>query len=151
MSSNQSELQGSQPSQSISIAGGQLANVQIGGQAGQDLTAVQTQFVGTEETVPLLAATKVAEQIDLIKVMIETSHLSTEEKEKAVRNLDNATDEVQSNEPDKGFATKSIKRATTVLKNANETVEAGTSLWKNVKPIVEAISPWLGVAASTLI
>ena len=58
---------------------------------------------------------------------------------------------VQEEEPDKEFAAKNLQRATKVLKEAGETVEAGTSLWQKVKPILETVSPWLGVAVSFFI
>ena len=56
--------------------------------------------------------------------------------------------EEQEEKPDKDFAAKSLQRATKVLKEAGETVDAGTSLWSKVQPIINRLSPWLGVAAS---
>lgn len=78
--------------------------------------------------------------------LFERHDLSDDDKAKAIRSIDTAKDEVQADEPDKEFAAKSLQRATKVLKDAGETVEAGTSLWQKVTPILEAVSPWLNVA-----
>ncbi|MEO0687263.1 MAG: hypothetical protein AAFY76_19985, partial [Cyanobacteria bacterium J06649_11] len=72
------------------------------------------------------------------------------EKEKAVCSIEVAQEEVNTEKPDKEFAIKNLQRTTKVLKEAGETVEAGSSLWKRVKPILVAISPWLGVATNLL-
>jgi hypothetical protein len=138
-------------SQSISISGGQSSNVQIGGLAGRDLTVSQSQQIGEGAADKTLTPVEVAALLDQLKELLQGSHLSEGDKEKAVRSIETAKDEIQAKEPDKEFAAKSLKKATTVLKEAGETVEAGTSLWQKVKPILEAVGPWLGVAASFLI
>ncbi|MEA5472339.1 hypothetical protein [Spirulina sp. 06S082] len=74
--------------------------------------------------------------------------LKEEKTVKAIKHLETAKEEVQEEEPDKDFAAKSLQRATKVLKEAGETVEAGTDLWQKVQPIITKLLPWLGVAAS---
>lgn len=139
------------PSQNISISGGQLSNVQIGGQAGRDLNVTQSQQIGEGFADKPLTPAEVATLLDQIKELLQGSNLPAAEKEKAIRSVETAKDEVQADEPDKAFAAKSLQRATKVLKEADETVEAGTHLWQKVKPILETVGPWLGVAASFLI
>ncbi len=140
-----------QASQSIQISGGQMSNVQIGGIAGRDQSVTQTQQIGEGVSEQSLTPMDVANLLDQLKALLESSELSTTEKAKAVRSIETAKDEVQADEPDKEFAAKSLQRATKVLKDAGETVEAGTSLWEKVQPILETLSPWLGVAAGFLI
>lgn len=132
------------PAQNISITGGQLSNVQIGGQAGRDLT-IKSQQVSEGAPAESLSPTDIAALLDQLKTLLEDSALPESMKEKAVRNIEVTKDEVQQAEPDKDLAGKTLKRATDVLKEAGETVEAGTSLWEKMKPILETIGPWLGV------
>ena len=139
------------PSQSISISGGQFSDVQIGGIAGQDMNVTQTQQIGTSESSKALTQADVVELIAQLEELFRNSSLSEAQTEKAIKHLEAAKEEAQEDEPDKDFAAKNLQRATKVLLEAGETVEAGTSLWQKVKPILETISPWLGVAASSLI
>ncbi|NJO41875.1 MAG: hypothetical protein HC865_14910 [Cyanobacteria bacterium RU_5_0] len=139
------------PSQNFSISGGQLSNVQIGGQAGRDLTVNQSQQNVEGATEQPLTPTEVTALLDQLKELLQSSNLHPEQKNKAIRSIETASDEIKAEEPDKEFAAKNLQRATKVLKEAGETVEAGTSLWQKVKPILETIAPWLGVASGFLI
>jgi hypothetical protein len=138
-------------SQSISISGGSLSNVQIGGNAGRDLTLSQSQQIGERLPEQSLTPDDVANLLDQLRELLKASDLSDEEKTKAIRSVETAKEEVTANALDKEFAAKNLQRATKVLKEANETVAAGTNLWEKVKPIIETISPWLGVATGFLI
>ena len=144
-------MENEKASQSLSISGGQLSNVQIGGQAGRDLIVTQSQQTGEGNTDKLLTSAEVVDLLDQIKELLQESNLSEVDKEKVVRGIETAKDEVQTDEPDKEYAAKSLQRATKVLKEAGETVEAGTGLWQKVKPILETVSPWFGIAVSFLI
>ena len=137
------------PCQSFNISGGQLSNVQIGGQAGRDLTTSQSQqnFQADERS---MTPAEVTALLDQLKQLLQGSNLPTEQKDKAIRSIETATDEIKAEEPDKEFAAKNLQRATKVLKEAGETVEAGTSLWQKVNPILETVGLWLGVASGFL-
>lgn len=137
------------PSQSFNITGGQLSNVQIGGQAGRDLTTNQSQQ-NIEASEPSITSAEVTTLLDQLKQILQGSNLPTEQKDKAVRSIETATDEIKAEEPDKEFVAKNLQRATKVFKEAGETVEAGTSLWQRVKPILETVGLWLGVASGFL-
>lgn len=139
------------PSQSFSISGGQLSNVQIGGQAGGDLTANQNQTISQGGAEKQLTQADVVELLVQLESLFRNSGLPDADKDKAVKHLESAKEEVQAEEPDKDFAVKNFQRATKVLKEAGETVSAGASLWDKVKPIAEAVAPWFGVAAKTLL
>jgi hypothetical protein len=139
------------PSQSFNISGAQLSEVQIGGIAGQDMNVTQNQQIGTSESSKPLTQADVVELIVQLEELFRSSGLPEAQTAKAIKHLEAAKEEAQEEKPDKDFAAKNLQRATTVLKEAGETVEAGTSLWQKVKPILETVSPWLGVAASFLI
>ena len=139
------------PSQSINISGGQLSNIQMGGQAGRDLTVSQSQQIGEGMADQAMTPAEVAALLDQLKVLLQVSNLPKGDKDKAIRGIESAKDEAQADAPDKEFAAKSLQRATNVLKEAGETVEAGSSLWQKVKPILETVSPWLGVATNFLV
>ncbi|NJM64559.1 MAG: hypothetical protein HC851_02255 [Acaryochloris sp. RU_4_1] len=137
-----------QNSQTLNISGGQLTNVQIGGVAGQDLTANLQQQVDQGQAEQPLMPNEVVALINELAVVLRQANLPAAETDKALKHLDVAREETEAPEPDKEFAAKSLQRATTVLKNAGETVDAGTGLWNKVEPIVSKLLPWLGVAAS---
>ena len=139
------------PSQSFSISGAQLSDVQIGGIAGQDMNVTQNQQIGTSESSKPLTQADVVELIAQLEELFRSSDLLEAQTAKAIKHLESAKEEVQEEKPDKEFAAKNLQRATKVLKEAGETVDAGTILWQKIKPILETISPWLGVAASFLI
>lgn len=134
-------------SQSINISGGQNSNIQIGGVARQDQTVNQTQQMGTAEGAAQLTQTDVVDFITQLETLLKNAGLPEQQSTKALRHLETAKEEVQAKEPDKDYAAKSLKKATTVLKEASETVSAGSNLWNKIKPIAEKITPWLGVAS----
>ena len=137
------------PSQSLNISGGQFSGgVQVG-QAGRDLS--QTQRIVSGNTEKQLTVAEVVELISQLENLFETSDLPTDQKEKAVKHLESAKEEAQAKDPDKDFATKSLQRATKVLKEANEAVGAGEGLWKKLEPVATQLAPWLGIAAKTLL
>lgn len=126
--------------QSITINGSQVSG-QIG-QAGRDL--IQNQVTAEK----VLAPVDVVAGLAQIEEVVRTSNLSDTQKSKAIRHIETAKEEAQSKEPQKDFAATSLQRATEVLKNADETVSAGQGLFSKVKPILESLLPWFGVAKS---
>ena len=143
-------MQEEKPFQSFSISGGQLSDVQIGGIAGQDMNVTQNQQIGTSESSKTLTQADVVELIIQLEELFRSSGLPEAQTAKAIKHLESAKEEAQEENPDKDFAAKNLQRATKVLKEAGETVEAGTSLWKKVQPIITKLLPWLGVAAGIL-
>ena len=139
------------PSQSLSISGSQLSDIQIGGIGGNDLNVTQNQQIGTSESSKPLTQADVVELIIQLEELFRNSGLPEAQTAKAIKHLESAKEEAQEENPDKDFAAKNLQRATKVLKEAGETVDAGTSLWQKIKTILETVSPWLGVATSFLI
>ncbi len=63
------------PSQSFSISGGQLSDVQIGGMAGHDMNVTQNQQIGTSESSKPLTQTDVVELIAQLEETFRSSDL----------------------------------------------------------------------------
>ena len=133
------------PSQSISIGNGQISNLQIGGQAGGDLNVTQSQQIAQGDSSQEMGPSEVSSLLDELKDILRGSGLSDKEKKKAIRSIETAQDEVNAEEPDREFAAKNLQRATQVLKDAASTVEAGTTLWDKVQPILKGLLPWFKV------
>jgi hypothetical protein len=142
------KLMKQKPSQSFSISGGQLSNVQIGGQAGRDMDVTQNQLIDQGNSEKPLTQTDVVELIAQLEELFRNSELPEAQTSKAIKHLEAAKEEVQEKEPDKDFAAKNLQKATKLLKEANEAVTAGTNIWEEVQSIITKLLPWLGVAAS---
>lgn len=134
------------PSQAISISGGQLSNVQIGGLAGKDLNVNQSQQIGEKTAENSLTSADVVALLDQLKELLQEADLPANDKDRAIRSIETAKDEVQADETDREFAAKSLQRTTKTLKKA----AVGTSLWQKVVPILEKVSLWLGLASDFL-
>lgn len=131
----------------MSISGGQFSGVQIG-QAGGDITQNQQNTQGRAEK--QLTLTEVVELIQQIESLFRNSDLPNDLKKQALKHLDYANDAVQEKEPDKNTAAISLQKATKVLKEANETFNAGQGLWQKLETIIKQLAPWLGIAAKIL-
>jgi hypothetical protein len=132
------------PSQSFSISGGQLSNIQIGGQAGRDLNLQQHQQVVQSKAEQPLTQREIVELLVQVEAIVR-ANLPPEQASKALKHLESVKEEAESSEPDRNFAAKSLQRATQVMKEANDTVEAGTNLWQKIEPLLSRLSPWLKV------
>lgn len=86
-----------------------------------------------------------------LEALVTSSSLAAGEQAKALKYLDAAKEEAQADEPEKEFALKGFQKATQVLKEAGDTVEATSTLWKQVEAIATKLAPWFGVAAKTLL
>lgn len=69
-------------------------------------------------------------------------------KEKSLRYLGAAKEEAQSDEPDKHLAAGNLKRMAETLKTTSETIASTKTLWENVKPVLQELPIWFGVAKS---
>ncbi|WP_353932364.1 hypothetical protein WJM97_07210 [Okeanomitos corallinicola TIOX110] len=133
---------------SLKIDGGTFSHVQIG-QAGSDLT--QNQQYIPEAGEKQLTVNEVVELITQIESLFRTSDLPEQQKKQALKHLDYANDAVQEKEPDKNTAVISLQKATKVLKEANETANAGQGLWQKLEPISKQLAPWLGIAVKNIL
>ena len=134
--------------QSMNFSGGQFSGVQIG-QAGRDQT--QTQQISQDGSEKQLNQKDVFGLLTQIEELVRGSNLPDTQKEKAIKHLDAAKEEIQEKEPDKDYTAKSLQKATKVLKEASEAVVVSRSFWQKLEPIITQLSPWLGVAKSFLL
>jgi hypothetical protein len=136
-------------SQSMNFGSAQLSGVNaaqnIGGNVEQSLSNTHG------EAEKQLTPAEVVELIAQIETLFRNSDLPEAQKEKALKYLDSAKEEVQETEPEKDIAVKSLQRAAKVLKDTNEAVGAGQGLWEKLEKIVIPLAPWLGVAAKSLL
>jgi len=128
------------PSQSINISGSTLAGSQIG-QAGRDQT--QTQRIVQDSTLQHLSQKEVASLLENLENVLKIANLSSGSQEKALKYLSVVKEEAQTEQPDKRFAAESLKKVAEVLKDTNETLETGQSVWSKVQPIISRLLHWL--------
>lgn len=140
---DKSDVPQEKTSQSISISGGTVSG-QVA-QAGRDIT--QNQQINQESGEKPLSPTEVVELIGQLETLFKCSDLSENQKNKAITHLEAAKEATKEREPDKDYAAKSLQKATKVLKDTNEIIEAGQGLWKKIEPILKQILPWLGVTS----
>lgn len=89
-------MENNRTSQSFSISGGQLSNVQIGGQAGHDLTVTQTQQIREGIADKQITLAEVAALLNQLKILLQGANLPENDKDRAVRSIETAKDEVAS-------------------------------------------------------
>jgi len=133
-------------SQSMNISGGNISG-QVA-QAGRDVT--QTQYQNQDSSQKQLTTVEVIQIIGQIEALLKNSTLPDEQRNKAIIHLEAVKEEAEAEEPDKEYAAKSLQKATKVLKDTNETIDAGKNLWSSVEPILKNLLPWLGVASHLL-
>jgi hypothetical protein len=133
------------PSQSINISGSTFSGSQFG-LAGRDQT--QSQQIIQGSTAQDLSREKVLDLLTDLEKLIKTTRLAQIHQEKALRYLDAAKEEANSENTDKKFTADSLKKVAGVLKDTNETIETGQKIWDKVQPIFKQLLPWLGVATN---
>ena len=133
------------PTQSFNLSNATLSNVQIGGQAGNDLKNVNQQII-QGETAKQITTKEAIELIKQIEQLIKDSDLPESQKQEAIQYLRSAKKDAQEKEPDKDFIAKNLQRSTKIIKAASNTLEAGKGLWEKIEPIFGKLRIWLGVA-----
>lgn len=135
-------------SQAMNFSGGQISNAQIG-QAGRDIK--QTQQISNGSLEKSLTVAEIIELVKQIEQIVITSDLPEKYKQKALNHVENTSEEIQEDEPDKDFAVKNLQKLSKVLKEANETAQSGVNIWQKLEPVFTKLAPWLGVAAKSLL
>lgn len=134
------------PPQSIVFNGGNNS-----GQIGQaDGNLNQNQYNNPGGLEQQLSLIEVVELIEKIEFLFGDSDLPEKQKKQALKHIDYAKEVVQEEEPDKNTASKSLQKATKVLKEANENFGAGKGIWQKLEPIGNKLTPWLGIAAKNI-
>jgi len=111
----------------------------------------QNQVTQTQSTQAQLSQAEVIEMLAQIKALIEAAELPGEVKIAANANLQVAQKAAAQEEPRKESALDSLENMAETLERASKTVEAGKTLWGQVKPILAKIAGWLGAAAGSLL
>lgn len=130
-------------SQNVNISGSKISG-QLG-VAGRDLSQTQQPIdnsaaknLSQEEAIALLVK---------IESLIKEAGLPQAKQEQALRYLGSAQMEAKEENPDKEFTGTILKKFAGVLQETNETIEVSQSIWQKVRPILQQLLPWLGVAA----
>ena len=134
-------------SQSFSLRS-QPHSSQTNDQVKGDRQSSPPQQRGQGDAKASLTRADVIELISQLEAVFNSSGLPEVHAIKAIRQLEAAKAEAQAAEPNKAFAANCLQRAAKVFKESSATVEAGTSLWETVQPIVSKLAPWLGVGSS---
>jgi hypothetical protein len=129
-------------SQSFSISGGQVGNIQLA-QVGRDFMQAHNNIQGE-----LLPPSEVIKLLSEIETLLKVSELPIGITEKTIRYLEAAKDEIQIKEPDKQFAANNLKRVVKNLEEASETTEKWAEVLSRIKPVVVKLASGLGVSAS---
>jgi hypothetical protein len=81
-----------------------------------------------------------------LEQLFGSAELPEATKEKLLRYLGAAREEIQEKEPNKQLAAGNLKRMSETLETTSKTVESAKSLWENTKPVLMQLPSWLGVA-----
>ncbi|MGL4502714.1 MAG: CHAT domain-containing protein, partial [Planktothrix sp.] len=130
-------------SQTFNIKAKEIFNNEIAQSSGN---VIQTQ--NNNQSIPekSLTVPEVLGFINQIHLTLDRSELPDKYKQKALNHLQNAQEEIEEKEPDKDFAAKNLQKLTKVLKEAEETTQAGESLLQKLDPIYQKLSLWLGAS-----
>jgi ribosomal protein L16 Arg81 hydroxylase len=123
------------------VAGGNANVVQGDSNIIQQTNQVEPaeQPISEDEAFELLAE---------IEAILQTAHLSDEQKRKVSTYLAAAKEAAQEDKPDKDYIKGNLEKVTKTIQATTETVMASQGLWDKLKPIFTKLAPWLGVAAS---
>ncbi|MCT7964077.1 CHAT domain-containing protein [Laspinema sp. D1] len=132
-------------SQTMNInVGHTMSNNEIS-QAKGDIQQIQNISNGGSEASSFI--TDIFKLIKQIERIIDKSELSEKHKLKALSYLENVQEEMQEDEPNQDFAMKNLQKITKVLKEVNETAEAGAGVLQKLEPLFTQLASGLGVSA----
>ena len=111
----------------------------------------QNQVTQTQGAQAQPSQEEVIEMLSQIKALIEAAELPGEVKIAANANLQVAQKAAAQEEPKKEIALATLESMAETLEEASKTVEAGKTLWGQVKPILFKVAGFLGAAAGSLL
>lgn len=98
--------------------------------------------VGASATEKQLSDREVLQMLARLEELVwEAEELSETVKQKSLKYLGRAKEELESPDPDKDYAADDLKRMSDTLKSSQNT-------WENITPILRQLPPWLGVSRS---
>ncbi|MCT7984067.1 CHAT domain-containing protein [Laspinema sp. A4] len=128
-------------SQTFKIKSKQISNNEIAQSSGDNVVLTQTN--NSKIPKKSLTVPEVLGLIHQIYLTLDRSELPDKYKQKAVKHLQNAQEEIEEEEPDKDFAAKNLQKLTKVLKEAEETTQLSESLLQKLDPIYQKLLLWL--------
>ena len=123
-------------------------NALLSGQTVQGNTVIGTQNNPAETT---LNQEQVLALLAQIKALIAATELPAEVKIEANAHLKTAQQATAQEKPKKEIALATLENMAKTLETASQTVEAGKTLWEQVRPIVVQAAGWLGAAAGSVL
>jgi len=129
---------------SMTISGSTISG-QVGGIVEGDLN--QTQYQSHSEDDAALSPEEIGQLIAEMRAVLQGSALPETKKDKAMNYLEAVGEEVNAEEPDTDFAAKNLQKMTKILKETDDAMGAGLSVWSKVTPAIKKLLPWLGVAS----
>ena len=109
----------------------------------------QNQVTQTQGAQAQPSQAEVIEMLAQIKALIEATELPGEVKVEANAHLKTAQKAAAQAEPKKEIALATLESMAETLEEASKTVEAGKTLWGQVKPILFRVAGWLRAAAGS--
>jgi uncharacterized protein YjbI with pentapeptide repeats len=113
----------------------------------QDDHSRQTQIVESSDSSQALTQADVIQLLHQIGQMIHNAELPAGIKEESVSYLGAAKKAVENEEPKKALAAENLKGMAENLQRASKTMDASKSIWTTVKPVLEQLPTWFGVAS----
>ncbi len=138
-----------QPTQSqvvgnITTNGGQVQVAQAVGDVAQ---AMSGENAGQQQG---LTGAEVVALLEKLMGAIESSSLTTAQKEELQDYLKPTQREAGKENPNKDLMGANLKNVGETMKNLKETTEAGKTIWATGVEVFKAIGPWVGLAAGLL-
>lgn len=124
-----------------SMGGGQQANI---GDKNQQKMSVQATPSAEEQ----LSHKEILQSLVELEREINDSEIPAEIKEEAITYLNAAKKAIDKDEPNKERAKINLEGVAEELQKASKVAEAGTTLFKKVKPIIVKVAGWLGAVAA---
>jgi uncharacterized protein YjbI with pentapeptide repeats len=109
---------------------------------------METQVVHGSDAGRALTQADVVRLLGQIEQMIQQADLPPDIKEESSSYLGAAKKAVEKEEPKKALAAENLKGMAENLQSASKTMEASKSIWNTVKPVLEKLPTWFGVASN---
>jgi uncharacterized protein YjbI with pentapeptide repeats len=131
----------------ISVTGGTIyGGLQVS--QGDNTNQTMETSVSPAATEKQLSHAEVIDLLTQIGTMIHQAELPQNIKEESALYLGAAKKAVEKEEPKKALAAENLKSMAETLQGASKTMEASKSIWNTVKPILEQLPAWFGVASN---
>ena len=129
-----------------SISGGTMSGGMQAAQGNNNQQSMNTNVTASANEKKLTQSEAIQLLAKIEQLIQNASELPEVDKKKSLRILEVAKDSSQEEEPDKQLIAVNLKKVASTLEKANQTVVSTKNIWSNVKPILQQLVTWLGVA-----